>query len=75
MTELEQAAVAFFKAVLKTGRDILGHSEFAFKMDATIGTKPEDAERGKLIGARIQDALNIAKEQSKPVTIDGTTVQ
>lgn len=75
MTELEQATVNYFKAVLKAGQDILGHPEFQFRIEAEIGTRPEDAERGKMIGARIQYALDIAKATVKPLTIDGTTVQ
>jgi hypothetical protein len=75
MTELEQATINFFKAVLKTGNEILGHSEFQFKIDASIGTKPEDAERAKLIGSRIQDALDTAKRVATPITIEGTTLQ
>lgn len=75
MTELEQSATDFFKAVLKTGSDILGHPNFQFKIDATIGTKPEDREGGKLIGALIQDALNVAKTAATPLTIEGTTLQ
>lgn len=74
-TELEQATTAFFKAILKIGSDVLGHPDFVFKIDATIGAKPEDAERAKLIGTRIQDALNVAKAAANPVMIDGVTVQ
>jgi hypothetical protein len=75
MTELEQASVAFFKAVLKTGHDILGHSRFVFNLEASIGTPPEDAERSKLISSRIQEALTFASRHTKSVTIEGTTVQ
>jgi hypothetical protein len=75
MTELDQAAIDLFKAVLKTGRDILGHPEFNFKFDATIGTRAEDAAGGQLLGMRIQEALEIAKKAAAPVTIEGTSVQ
>jgi hypothetical protein len=75
MTNLEQASIDFFKAILKTGNEILGHPDFLFKIDCTIGSRPEDAERAKLIGARIQESLDIAKSVAKPLTIDGTTVQ
>ena len=75
MTDLEQASIDFFKAILKTGAEILGHPDFFFKIDATIGSKAEDAERAKMIGTRIQDALNVATEHAKPITIEGTTVQ
>jgi hypothetical protein len=75
MTDLEQAATDLFKAVLKTGTEIMGHPDFMFKIDATIGSRPEDAERAKLIGMRIQEALNVAKRQATPLTIDGTTLQ
>jgi hypothetical protein len=75
MTELEQASINFFTAILKTGRDILGHDEFMFKLDAMVGSRPDDAERAKLIGARIQDALDVAKVHARPLTIEGTTVQ
>jgi hypothetical protein len=75
MTELEQASTAFFKAILKTGAEILGHPEFMFKIDCSIGSKPEDFDRAKLIGMRVQEALDVAKEASKPVTIEGTSLQ
>jgi len=75
MTELEQATIDFFKAVLKTGRDILGHTEFGFKVDAMISTKTEDAELGKMIGQRIQEALDIAKATATPIMIEGTSLQ
>lgn len=75
MTDLDQAAIDLFQAVLKTGRDILGHPEFNFKFDATIITKQEDAAAGQRIGLRIQEALNAAQKASAPVTIEGTSVQ
>ena len=62
MTELERASIDFYKAIMKTGRDILGHDEFAFKVETTIGTKAEDAERAQILGARIQDALKEGQE-------------
>lgn len=74
MTELEQAATDFFKAILKTGRTILKHPEFQFKIEATIGVKPVDAEAGQLIGQRIKEALDIAKERAMPITIEGVSL-
>lgn len=71
MTELEQAATDLFKAILKTGRSILGHTEFHFKIQTTIATKTEDAEGGKLIGASIQNAMDFARDAAKPVTVEG----
>jgi hypothetical protein len=75
MTELEQASINYFRAILRTGTDILGHSDFMFKIDCTIGSKQEDAERAELIGVRIQKALDVAKQHAKPLTIEGVTVQ
>jgi hypothetical protein len=67
MTELEQAAVNFFAAVVATSKDVLGHTEFQFHIDARFGTKPQDAERAREIGGRIQQALNLANEAIKPL--------
>jgi hypothetical protein len=80
MTKLEQAAIDFFTAILETGTGILGHSQFMFKIDATISTKPEDAERAPLIGQRLQEAMNIANDLTKKameadLIVKGTTLQ
>jgi hypothetical protein len=77
MTELERASVEFFKAVLKAGCDIIGHPDFLFKIDATISAKSDDADRAKLLGLRIQEAMNFAKEATTPsiITTERTSLQ
>jgi hypothetical protein len=75
MTRLERISIAYFKEILSVGSKILGHPDFVFKIDIAVGSRPDDAERAKLIGARIQNALDVAKVQARPLTIEGTTVQ
>lgn len=75
MTDLEQAAVDFFKAIQGTGAAILGHTEFVFKIDCTIGSRPEEAEHAKLISIHIQCALNVAKNSLQPLSIEGISLQ
>jgi len=72
--DLEKASIAYFKAVLKTGREIFGHPEFMFTIDCKIGTRPEDVDQAKVLGARIQKALDIAKAAAAPKVIEGTTL-
>jgi len=75
MSALDDAFIAAFKEIYATGHEILGHTDFAFKIDATIGTRSRDEEGGKLIGARIQEALTAASRTVQPLTIEGVTLQ
>lgn len=76
MTRLDQAATDFFREVMVTGGEVLGHMNFAFKFDALIGVNPQDAEHAKLINARIQRALDVAKASVTPnVPAAGVSVQ
>lgn len=73
MSDLDQAAINFFAEIAKVARELLGHTEFQFRIDAQVGVKPDNAEIGKEIGARIQHALDAAQKATKPITIDGKT--
>jgi hypothetical protein len=76
MTKLEMISIDYFKEILAIGREVLGHPDFVFKIDVTIGSKPKDSELAKIIGERIQDALDTAKSVARPeITIEGTTLQ
>ena len=70
MSALDDAFIAVLKEIYATGQEILGHGDFAFKIDAIIGTRSRDEEGGKLIGAKIQEALTNASKIVQPVTID-----
>lgn len=75
MSALDDAFIAVFREIYATGQEILGHRDFAFKIDATIGTRPKEEEEGRLIGAKIQEALTTASQTVQPVTIEGTSLQ
>lgn len=75
MTELEQAATDFFKAILNTGKAILKHPEFQFKIEATIGVRPDEAAGGQVLADRIKEALDVAKKHSVPLTIEGVSIR
>ena len=75
LTELEKASVDFFKAVLSAGRQIIGSTEFQFRIDAMIAARTEDSDRAKILGARIQQALDVAKAVATPPQIEGVSVQ
>lgn len=72
---LEIACIALFKAIMKTGQEVLNHSDFHFRIDCTLATRNEDAERVTVIHERLQKALDLAKTTVTPKTIDGTSVQ
>jgi len=75
MTDLEQTATDFFKAILETGSAILGHQDFKIKIDVEFGHRAEDRERAKLVHGAIQHALDIANASARPAPIERATLQ
>ena len=75
-TPLQLAFIKVFKEIYATGREILDHPDFAFRIECATGSKhPDDAEGLAKINDRILKALEIAKTAVLPLTIEGTTVQ
>jgi hypothetical protein len=75
MTELDQAATDFFKAILETGYTVLGHMDFKIKIEVELGHRPEDRDAAHVVHAAIQHALDIANASARPVEIERTTLQ
>jgi hypothetical protein len=75
MSELEETAIAFFRAIKATGKECLGHERFSFKLDINTMSPPEDRDAAVLFGAKIQEALTNASRAVQPVTIEGTSLQ
>jgi hypothetical protein len=75
MTELDQAATDFFKAILETGSTVLGHTDFKIKIEVELGHRPGDRDRARLVQAAIQHALDITNASARPVEIERTTLQ
>jgi hypothetical protein len=75
MTPLQLAFINVFKEIYATGREILDHPDFMFRIECTVGLRPDDAKHSNEINSRIMEALEIAKVAVKPVTIEGTTLQ
>ena len=75
MTDLEETAIAFFRAIRSTGKECLGHDRFGFKINIEAMTPKEDHEASVAIGAKIQEALTNASSVVQPVTIEGTSAQ
>ena len=75
MTELEFAAIAFFRALRATGKECLEHDRFGFKLDVNVMAPPDDKEAAMRFGAKVQEALTHASQVVQPVTIEGTSLQ
>jgi len=75
MSDLEDTAIAFFRAIRAEGKKCLGHDRFGFKLDINTMSPPDDKESAIRLGARIQEALTVASRTIQPVTIEGTTLQ
>ena len=75
MTDLDQTAITFFRAIRKAAKKHLGHDRFGFTINIETFYPKEDLETGLLFGAKIQEALTIAQQTVQPVVIEGTTVQ
>jgi hypothetical protein len=61
--KLEDAAVQLFKAIMNNGIKCIGHNNFVFKVDITIGVGPGDLEGQKVLNANLQVALNAAQKE------------
>ncbi len=76
MTDLEETAIAFFRAIRATGREVLGHDQFGFKIDINTMSPPDgDKEKALLFGNTIQQALTLASRTVQPIVVEGTTLQ
>jgi hypothetical protein len=75
MTDLEETAVAFFRAIYAAGKKCLGHGQFNFTMSIEIKSRKEDQESAAVLGAKIQEALTNASRVVQPVIIEGTSLQ
>jgi hypothetical protein len=75
MTDLEETAIAFFRAIRATGKNILGHDRFGFRINIETMSPKEDNESAVVLGAKIQEALTNASRVVQPVTIEGTSLQ
>lgn len=75
MTDLEETAIAFFRAIRSVGKECLGHDRFGFHMDIKTMSPKEDQESAIIFGAKIQEALTTASQTVQPVTIEGASLQ
>jgi BRCT domain type II-containing protein len=75
MIDLEETAIAFFRAIHAAGRECLGHDQFSFTMSIETKSRKEDQESAVVLGAKIQEALTSATRAVQPVTIEGTSLQ
>ena len=71
---LEDAAVAFFRALRATGKECLEHDRFGFKVDINMMAPPESKDAAMRFSGKVQEALNYASRVVQPVTIEGTSV-
>lgn len=72
---MEKACIEFFKAIMRAGQEILGHTEFQFRIDCMMAVKKQDHERVQLVNAKVQKALDLAKTVTTPKTINGASLQ
>ena len=75
MSDLEETAIAFFRAIRATGKECLGHDGFGFRMNVETMSPKEDKESALVLGAKIQEALTAATRAVQPVTIEGISLQ
>jgi len=75
MTHLEQAAIAFFRALRGTGKKQFGHDQFGFKINIETMAPVEDKDAATAFNANVQEALTLASRTVQPVIIEGTTLQ
>jgi hypothetical protein len=68
--DLEETAIAFFRAIRASGKNHLGHDRFGFKLDIKTMAPVEDREAAELFGANLQEALTNASKIVQPVTIE-----
>ena len=75
MSDLEEAATVFFRAIRTAGKEILGHDQFGFKIDINTMVPAADRDGAVLLGAKLQEAITVAGRAVQPVTIEGTSLQ
>jgi hypothetical protein len=75
MTELESAAVSFFRALRAVGNECFGHDQFGFKVDINTMSRAEDQAKALTFNTKVQEALTFASSAPQPVTIEGTSLQ
>ncbi len=75
MSDLEDTAIAFFRAIRAAGKIRLGHDQFGFKLNIETMSPAKDKGGATLLGADIQEALTNASRTVQPMTIEGTTLQ
>jgi hypothetical protein len=75
MTDLEKTAIDFFRAIRATGKEVLEHDTFGFKLDINVMVPPNDHKLAAVFSSKIQEALTTASRTVQPVTVDGTSLQ
>jgi hypothetical protein len=75
VSDLEDTAIAFFRAIRAAGKKRLGHDRFGFKMNVETMAPIEDKDAATAFGAALQEALTTASRVVQPVTIEGTSLQ
>lgn len=75
MNDLEQATIAFFRAIRAAGKECLGHERFGFQLDIKTMVPPDDRDAAISFNDKLQEALTTASRIVQPVTIEGTSLQ
>ena len=71
---LEQSAIAFFRAIMATGKEHFGHNNFGFKMDINTMLPLKDSAAKPIFGAILQEALTRASRALKPIPVEDAFV-
>jgi len=74
-SELDEAAIAFFRAIRAVGKKCHGHDQFGFRVDIQTMSPKNEKTAALKFGADIQTAITAATRAVQPVTIEGTTLQ
>lgn len=75
MSELDDAVIAFFRALRACGKETFGHDRFGFKLDVNTMVAVDDTENAHVFNAKLQAALSLASNVVQPVTIEGSSLQ